>query len=363
MQKLKKGIAVALTATMVVGSGLTAFASDTTPTTPGGTGTSTGTGSSEGHLDKEKLNVVLPTIASGSTPFNYTMDPERLIQETNGVKYEDFTFPAVDSDTGVYFQTGEKEYKNTSNTYKVINKSSCNVTIDVDVQATASAGGKDIALATAAPADSAATAELYLGLTAGNETKAVSMTKATISKTIAGNENNFETVYKNNAYAYEEKATLAGPWKAMDISMTGAVNKKAIAADTTAPQVAVTWTWKKAADGATVDTGAQVDYTDNVAPSIAPLSHTMTAGTDLDIPVNLGVGTLGATGIASVVCGGETFSAGTHYTYDADTATLTFPTAMIDYWIGSGVTSTEVVVTFNDSASTSVTLTIATASN
>lgn len=331
---------------------------DTTPTTPGGTGTSTGTGSSEGHLDKEKLNVVLPTIASGSTPFNYTMDPERLIQETNGVKYEDFTFPAVDSDTGVYFQTGEKEYKNTSNTYKVINKSSCNVTIDVDVQATASAGGKDIALATAAPADSAATAELYLGLTAGNETKAVSMTKATISKTIAGNENNFETVYKNNAYAYEEKATLAGPWKAMDISMTGAVNKKAIAADTTAPQVAVTWTWKKAADDATVDTGAEVDYTDNAAPSIETVSHSMSAGTAINIPVSLGAGAKGATGIEAVMFAGAPLTEGAegNYYYDAAAGELVITEGSVDYLLTLDGNSIFTVI-FNDTDKTEVELT------
>lgn len=354
MQKWKKGIAVALTATMVVGSGLTAFAEDTPA--PGGTGTSTGTGSSEGHLDKEKLNVVLPTIANGSTPFNYTMDPERLIQETNGAKYEDFTFPAVASDTGVYFLTGEKEYSNTSNTYKVINKSSCNVTIDVDVQATASAGGKDITLATAAPADSATTAELYLGLTAGGETKAVSTTKATISKTISGNENNFETVYKNNAYAYEEKATLAGPWKAMDISMTGAVNKKAIAADTTAPQVAVTWTWKKAADGATVDTGAQVDYTDNAAPSIATVTHSMTAGTAIHIPFSLGVGAKKATGIEAIMFDGGPLAVGNDANYYIDGNDIVITAASVDYMLGLDGNSIFTVV-FDDADKTEVDLT------
>lgn len=355
MRKLKKGIAVALTATMVVGSSLTVFAEDSAP---GGTGTSTGTGSSEGHLDKEKLNVVLPTIASGSTPFDYTMDPERLIQETNGAKYEDFTFPEAASDTGVYFQTGEKEFKNTSNTYKVINKSSCNVTIDVDVQAIASAGGKDIPLATAKPGDSETTAKLYLTLTAGDGTKAVSTTKDTITKTIAGNENNFETVYKDSAYAYEEKATLAGPWKAMNISMTGEVNKKAIAADTTAPQVTVTWTWKKAADNATVDTGAQVDYMDNAAPSIATVTHAMTAGTAINIPVSLGAGPKQATGIEAVMFAGAPLAEGEsgNYYYDAASGNLVITEGSVDYLLTLDGNSTFTVI-FNDTDRTEVTLT------
>ena len=81
MQKFKRFMAVALATTMVLGSSLTAFADE--PTTSGGTD---GSGTSEGHVDKEVINVVLPTVASGSTPFAYTMDPEHLIQETNAGK-------------------------------------------------------------------------------------------------------------------------------------------------------------------------------------------------------------------------------------------------------------------------------------
>ena len=110
MRKMKKGMVVALTATMVLGSTLTAFASDAGTTTPVTSGSTSGAGTSEGHVDKEVVNMVLPTIASGSSPFAYTMDPERLIQETNGAKYEDFTFPAKESDKGVYFLTGDKTH-------------------------------------------------------------------------------------------------------------------------------------------------------------------------------------------------------------------------------------------------------------
>lgn len=77
MRKTKRMLAIALAATMVFGSSLTAFADE--PVTSGGTD---GSGTSEGHVEKELINVVLPTVPSGSTPFAYTMDPERLIQET-----------------------------------------------------------------------------------------------------------------------------------------------------------------------------------------------------------------------------------------------------------------------------------------
>lgn len=269
MRKMKQGLAVVLTATMVLGSAFTVLAEDT----PATSGSTSGAGTSEGHVNKEVLNMVLPTVADGTTPFAYTMDPERLIQETGGAKYEDFTFPADTSDTGVYFLTGDKTYANTSNTLQAINKSSCDVTLTVKVKATASAGGKDITLANSATPSTTA-AELYLGLKVGNATTVVSGTEQTVTKTVAGTAGNFETTVQDKAgsttgekeYAYKEKAS-ATTWKAINISMTGAVSEKAITADTTAPTVDVTWSYAKAADGATVDTGDQTDYT--AGPSVA----------------------------------------------------------------------------------------------
>lgn len=74
-------------------------------------------------MEKEVLNVVLPTVSAGSSAFAYTMDPERLIQGTDAAKYAEGTvFPDKDSDTGVYFLTDTNTYSNTSNTYQVINK-------------------------------------------------------------------------------------------------------------------------------------------------------------------------------------------------------------------------------------------------
>ena len=255
---MKKGIAVALTATMALGGTFTAYAADTATT-----GSTSGSGTSEGHVEQEVLNMVLPTVDSGSTPFAYIMDPERLIQGTDGNKYAEGTvFPAKDGDTGVYFLTAANTYANTSNTLQAINKSSCDVTLTVDVETTA--GTKDITLATSStPSETAA--ELYLGLKVGNDTETVASTKKTVTKTVAGSPTNFEIAVKNGAYVYQEKAD-ATTWKAMNISMTGAVSKKEIASDTTAPTVNVTWSYAKAADGATAATDA-VDYV--AGPSVA----------------------------------------------------------------------------------------------
>ena len=63
MQKFKRAMAIALAATMVIGSSVTAFAADDGHS-------STGTGSNEGHVDKHVVSVILPTVPANSTPFN-----------------------------------------------------------------------------------------------------------------------------------------------------------------------------------------------------------------------------------------------------------------------------------------------------
>ena len=322
MQKMKKGIAVALTATMALGGTFTAYAADTATT-----GSTSGSGTSEGHVEQEVLNMVLPTVDSGSTPFAYIMDPERLIQGTDGNKYAEGTvFPAKDGDTGVYFLTAANTYANTSNTLQAINKSSCDVTLTVDVETTA--GTKDIALATSStPSETAA--ELYLGLKVGNDTETVASTKKTVTKTVAGSPTNFEIAVKNGAYVYQEKAD-ATTWKAMNISMTGAVSKKEIASDTTAPTVNVTWSYAKAADGATVATDA-VDYsaipaTSSAAGIVIPYDENatiaITVGSDGAVPSSLTTDWFAGNMLS--------MTDGWGAVYDAENKTITFDTDVSD---------------------------------
>ena len=96
MQKFKRAMAITLAATMVIGSSVTAFAADDGHS-------STGTGSNEGHVDKHVISVTLPTVPANSTPFNYTVDPERLVPETDGARYGSTTFTDNAKRDGVYF--------------------------------------------------------------------------------------------------------------------------------------------------------------------------------------------------------------------------------------------------------------------
>lgn len=97
--KSKKLMAVALTATMVVGSSVTAFASDPAPTDPANG--ATGSGSAFDHVDKDIISVTLPTTADVADVFDYYVDPERLINDAGTLA--DGSVVTGNTD-GVYFK-------------------------------------------------------------------------------------------------------------------------------------------------------------------------------------------------------------------------------------------------------------------
>lgn len=95
--KSKKIMAAALTATMVAGSCVTAFASDVSGDANG----ATGTGTTFEHVDKEITSVTLPTTSSVANVFNYYVDPERLINDAGTLA--DGSTAVTGNDEGVYF--------------------------------------------------------------------------------------------------------------------------------------------------------------------------------------------------------------------------------------------------------------------
>lgn len=358
MCKSKKFMAIALVATMVFGNCITALADE-----PVTSETQNGTGSSEGHLKKEVLNFVLPVVPAQSTPFDYKMDPERLIRETEGAKYAGVTFLPKDADdTGVYFLNGTNTYDNTSTVLQAINKSSCDATLTVKVKTTASEGGKDIALAESDTVATEGNPNLYLGLKVGNDTTVVSGTEKTVTKTIAGVPGNFETAVVDNAYTYREKAD-ATTWKAINISMEGKVSNLPIEADTTAPTVNVTWSYAKAADSATVDTADLVDYSDtpaSAAPSLTGSNsitiNSSNAGKALTIGLSLGSGAEAATAVTKVDCNGGTI---TTDKYELTSSGLELKAAFVDAMLGSSNTADRVFTVFlDDTAKTELKFTI-----
>lgn len=362
MNKFSKVIAFALAATMVVGSSLTAFADDPVYD-------STGAGISEGHVDKKKTNVILPTTVANTT-FAFTMDPEKLIEQTAHGKYgDDVVFPEAEDDTYVYFNNGSDSngktvYANTSAAVTITNKSSHDIdlTVEATAVATTTEGKVDIPLVAKDAYKTAADPSLYLGLVVGEEDAVaiVSETPASQTVTVAGTEANFKIAVKGDKSGYEYRELTLAEYQALDgnssktqddfddswektlITLEGGVTTgKAITADTTAPSVKVTWSW--------------VDPTANAAPSVTAASAiTLVKGQNTEITVNLGIGTLAATGVASIT---YTNNAGNTVTiptsnYTVANGKITIQSSFLDAWVDAGVKNRTLTITFNDSAST-----------
>lgn len=353
--KLKRIFAVAMATTMVLGMSMTAFAEPVT------SGTQDGTGAPEGHVDKSLVNVVLPTVPAGT--FNYTMDPERLIQVTSHEKYAEGTvFPDAADDTGVYFLVGENEYANASKEMQVINKSSDAVKVDVKVKVTTA--DTDIPLATATLTDSETAAKLYLAAVVGEganaETKILNTSEQTVTKKLAGNPDNFEIVVEDNdgtkSYAYKQKTAGLTAWKALKFSVKGAVTKDLpIASTTTAPTITLTWSY--GAVGEVTDETGVGTATEDSAPSIATTAYDLTAGTDIVITTSFGSGSLAATSITGVENTDGSALSETSYTISSNV--LTMKSTWVDKVLSkmnTGDTKTYKVV-FNDGTKISVTFT------
>ena len=313
----KKILAVLMTATMVMAMSITAFADENS-------GGSEGAGASEGHVEKKATSVILPTVPTDGedtvSPYRYTMDPERLITNTNHGKYDNVIYPEATDDKGVYFNNGKKGgdgedkdyvvYTNTSDSQKVTNKSSHDIALTVTAEAVATDGGTDIPLVAQTALATATDASLYLGLVVGSgegQTKTAVASDAAASKTVtlAGTAANYKVAAKADKSGYEYRVLTLEEYKGLegnsgktqdDFDATWAnttfaiegecTSGKEIASTTTAPKLKVTWSW--------------VDPTANAGPSISPSEYTIAANTNTEITVNLGLGDLAATSIESI---------------------------------------------------------------
>lgn len=267
MKNLKKALALATAATLVFGNAITVFATEPVEGQVA-EGSINGEGESEGHVEKKKTYVTLPTTPAVS-PFAYTMDPEGLIAVTGAAKYGDtVAYPAAADDTRVYFNNGEiKEganqgktgFSGTSNELKVINNSSHDISLTITAEAVSA--DTDIPLVAKDEIDTAEAASLYLGLIVDTE-EAVAIKKAeaaTKTLTVAGSPDNFKIAVKADKSGYEYRTlTLEEykdldaanasatelPWAAKAFKLEGAATEgKSITSDTTAPEVKVTWSW------------------------------------------------------------------------------------------------------------------------
>lgn len=334
-KKLKKVLAGMLAGTMVLGLSSIAFAADGDPA---GTGNTTGSGEFEGHVNKEVLLVQLPTVPENNdTTFAYTMDPEGLIAATEGAKNKDADF---EKGANVYFLSKENTYTKDSAKLKVINKG--NVDADVTIKAETDASNDKVTMAadTTFAADDK-TAKLYLGLkVAGKDAvaikKAGDTTPASVTVGLYGTPDNFEVTYDSDAktYGYSEKADLSDTaWNSFEFGLTGACNPNGdwSTENLAAPDVTVTWSYVKHADGTEMLDKNAVETPQEVGPSIAVKEYNYDRTATFNIVTDFGAGDLAATSISSVKIGPDGTTFGTDLTSACTISgnTITFPSGKL----------------------------------
>lgn len=262
-RKFKKILAGMLAMTMIFGSTLTAFAAETS-------GSSTGTGTFEGHVDQNVVLVQLPTQTTDL--YNYTIDPEGLIAKTGASKYgEEVTFEEGKS---VYFQSEANKYTGKSAAAKVVNMG----TVDIDLTVTAkTAENTKVTMVDAVSEFAESTdALLFLELDVSGQKAAVKTDDTgKVEVGLCGNPANYEVQYdtESGKYVFGTKAnTPATAWNYCEVTLSGACNT---AGDWSAEALAasdVTVTWSYAAQDGTDDF---TDLAENATTESAP---TFTAG-------------------------------------------------------------------------------------
>ncbi|MCM1157849.1 MAG: hypothetical protein NC300_09515 [Bacteroidales bacterium] len=254
---LTKFMALALTGAMLIAP-LSVSATEVDDETAA-KGDITGAGNVEGIVNKDVFKVVLPTVATGDTTFNFILDPQGLIKDTNGEKYTNATFDVAAK--GLYFanpQTdGSTKYMASSPALTAINKG----TVAVDVTLTAAAqdltaadSSYTIGLAADDTFADDKTTSVYLALKSGSQTAALSSDGATITDSLdAAPSDAYAVTYDSTNSKYEygltdaAKAADYAGFDSLDFNLSGACNTAAdwAAAKDATPGVQVTWTLTK----------------------------------------------------------------------------------------------------------------------
>lgn len=356
-RRTKRMLALMLAGSMTMGMGVTAFAADTT------SGGGTGDGTFEGHVDQSKLEVTLPT-DNNTTTFKYTIDPEGLIAATQAAKYPGTTY---NSATGVYFQTSDKNYTDKSAKLKVTNVGS--VDADVTVKVSVAENSGITAMKGKTDFTEAGATELYMGLVINEEAGEAVPALGTgdgkeLSKTVGlkGSPDNFEIQYNStdSKYVYAAKDGVADTaWNSFEFGLEGACNPKGdYSADNFAvPTVTVTWSYAERASDSTADM-LDKNATADAKPSIAATPFNYDRTTTLDIPVNLGAGTLKATAVSKVEASNDGTTVTSDFTANCTIASdkITIASGKLG---GAAVGDTRyLLVTFDEGTVAKVTLNI-----
>ena len=290
-------------------------------------------GELEGYVDTDVFKVVLPTSAEGV--FDFTLDPQQLINATSGDAYGGTASADFEDDATVFFDTTAsadatmRTYNSTSKYVQVYNKGTVDCNVSVKAELSNTTGITMVSSEAAVSGDT--NPNLYLAFTAsgdasgdakgaGNE-KALTSTGADLSavlKAVSGNFYEFNVASANatnpaDRYSYDLKDQYVSADASVDgiedysFALTGACNTEADWSDVTvAPKVVVTWTLEDAESG---------------NPAI---NKTKTASSTAAISVTTVASVSSATWVTyNGAARTGTLTKGTHYTASGTTFTIT----------------------------------------
>ena len=261
------------------------------------------------------------------------------------------------------------KYSKTSTEAYAINKSTKKKTISVTVTLQ-NAGDLDINGSDTFTGDAANKASIYIA--AKNGSTVVPLTKnattgaisATFTADLLGATDSGETLYQKTGTNPKTGGHTYGRFSGPNPTTTNH-SFTVVAAANSAAGAKDAWTeWAKTITADTRPTLNVVysinDFVSDVAPSIATTSYTVDGNSDVAIAVNFGAGSLAATGIAEI-----TFLSTTGATRSLDSSlysvsgtTLTIAKDQVSAWIGAGLASRSYIIKFNDSAETTVEVTM-----
>lgn len=236
MRNFKRFATLVVAATMVTGSAFSSVAAE---------GGASGSGDYEGYVEETSVfTVEVPTDASSTAGFDFFVDPNNLLSQTNYAS-KGGNSAEFDTDSTLFFTrtvnaTVTKKYGKDSDSITFTNKSS----YDVDVEVSATVTGAD-GITLGAVGDATTDPTISLSLVSGSDTEAITADGAKLTGTIAGTDGNFEIKWNSTDSKYEyglKDDADDDAWQTYSFNLTGACGGTWTAAQAEVqPTVNLTW--------------------------------------------------------------------------------------------------------------------------
>lgn len=204
-----------------------------------------GTGEIEGNVKENIYQVVLPTIANEA--FDFIMDPQGLINKTDGAAYKGKTFS---EDSTVFFKRTDgkvkEDYSNSSDEITITNMSSVAIKVSVNISISESSLG-GIAMTEDKEFTDDTSTSLYMALIDGEDAKPIGKDGISFDVEIeAAPEGAYEYSYdsEKDRYNYKLADDISGiEFQKYTFQLTGAANGKGdwSQLDGVAPEINVAW--------------------------------------------------------------------------------------------------------------------------